>query len=125
MTRLSYILNPVEGGFTFQVVEQSPDISAFLAKQNFLSSTTGFKVSADTKPEVKITKNTIYLQGSSMADDGNIDLTKTGSNHYTKGYIEAIDTTLREFVDHVKANPVYTRASRTVSSTSAKAIVLS
>lgn len=124
MTRLSYILNPVEGGFTFQVIEQSADIDAFLANQNFLSKTTGFKVSTDAKPEIKITKNTIYLQGTSMADDGNIDMTKTGSNHYTKGYIEAIDTTLREFVDHVKNNPAYAARAGRGPTPSAKAIVL-
>ena len=102
MTKLGYVINPVNEGFTFQVTEQSAEIDAFLSKNVFMSKNTGMKVLASKKPEIKITSGEIFLRGSDMTEDGFVDKTKTGSDHYTKGFVARIDQTLSEFVDHVK-----------------------
>lgn len=100
--QLGYILNPVAEGFSFQVTKQSPEVDAFLANNVFMSKKTGMKILASKKPEIKITKNQIFLRGSDMSEDNNIDVTKTGSDHYTKGFISQVDDTISEFVDHLK-----------------------
>ncbi len=102
-TGLKYRLEKAENALVFQVLEQSPDVSAFLANGHFLSQKTGLRIAVSKYPEFKDSKNVIFLRGSDSSNDYKIDVTRFPGNMQRDNKYDLINTALKEFVDAVKA----------------------
>lgn len=100
-THLKYRLETAENALVFQVLEQSPDITAFLNKYNFRASN-GLMVSIDKYPEFKLSKNTIFLRGSDTKEAFKLDVTRFAGRVYRDGAAKMFNQALRELVDCVK-----------------------
>lgn len=103
-TGIRYKLDKSDGALIFQVLDQSPDVSAFLEALNggtFLTST-GFKIGASKYPEFKHSKNIIFLRGSDKSNDFKPDVTRFAGNMQRDNAYDLFKTTIQEFVDAVK-----------------------
>jgi len=100
-TQVSYKLDKHTNALTFQILEQSPDVTAFLANNTFLS-TTGFKVELSAKPEFKHSKNTIFLRGSDKTNDYLVDVTRFVGKMQRDNAYDLFVKTIQELVDTVK-----------------------
>jgi len=101
-TKVSYKLDKHTNALVFQVLDQSPDVTAFLANNTFLSPSTGFKVELSAKPEFKISKNTIFLRGSDKTNDFKPDVTRFVGKMQRDNAHELFIQTIQELVDTVK-----------------------
>lgn len=100
-TNLKYRLEKAENALVFQVLEQSPDITAFLQKNNFMA-TNGLKVAIDKYPEFKLSKNTIFLRGSDAKESYKLDTTRFAGRGYRDGAAQMFNEALKELVSVVK-----------------------
>lgn len=131
-TTLRYMLDPAEKALVFQVLEQSPDITAFLSKYTFMASN-GLKVASDKYPEFKHSKNTIFLRGTDTSENFKLDTTRFVGNMQRNNAAEMVHTALAEFHKAVKnstygrtygANPFYTTPKGAGNKASAAKIVV-
>ena len=100
-TNLKYRLEKAKNALVFQVLEQSPDITAFLNKYNFMASN-GLRVGIDKYPEFKASKNAIFLQGTDKSENYKLDTTRFAGQGYRDGAAAMFNQALRELVDVVK-----------------------
>ena len=102
-TGLKYRLEKAENALVFQVLEQSPDITAFLENGHFLSQKTGLRIASAKYPEFKDSKNVIFLRGSDSSNDYKIDVTRFPGNMQRDNKANLINVALEEFVNAVKS----------------------
>lgn len=100
-THLKYRLEKAENALVFQVLEQSPDVTAFLNKFNFRASN-GLTVAIDKYPEFKLSKNTIFLRGSDAKEAYKLDTTRFAGRVYRDGAANMFNEALKELVETVK-----------------------
>jgi len=100
-THLKYRLEKAEDALVFQVIDQSPDITTFLKRYNFMA-TNGLKVAIDKYPEFKLSKNTIFLRGSDAKEAFKLDTTRFAGRVYRDGAASLFNEALKELVDCVK-----------------------
>ena len=100
-TVVKYKLNKDDYALTFQVLEQSPDITAFLSAQNF-QARNGMNVGISEYPEFKQSKNTIFLRGSNKGNDFKPDVTMFVGNMQRDNQYDMVIEAIQELVDTVK-----------------------
>lgn len=98
---LKYSLEPMENGVIFTVLEQAPEVYAFLQNHNFMASN-GIRVAMAKYPEFKHSKNIIFLRGSDAGNNNKPDLTRFVGKMQRNNAIDMFDAALKEFVDVVK-----------------------
>lgn len=118
-TSLKYRLEKAQNALVFQVLEQSTDITAFLSKQNFMASN-GIRVAIDKYPELKHSKNVIFLQGSDASERFKLDTTRFPSNMERDNVAEMVHTALKELVATVKGITRYNPANYSIPAFAAK-----
>jgi hypothetical protein len=94
-------LNKDDYALTFQVIEQSPDITAFLTGQNFQAKN-GMNIGVSEYPEFKQSKNTIFLRGSNRGNDFKPDVTMFVGNMQRDNQYNMVVEAIQELVDTVK-----------------------
>jgi len=102
-TGLKYRLEKADSALVFQVLEQSADITAFLSRGHFLSQKTGFRIAIAKYPELKDSKNVIFLRGSDTSNDYKPDVTRFPGNMQRDNKADLVNTALTELVDAVKS----------------------
>jgi hypothetical protein len=86
---------------TFQVLEQSPDITAFLSQTNFQAKN-GMTIGISEYPEFKQSKNTIFLRGSNKGNDFKPDVTMFVGNMQRDNQYDMFIEAIQDLVDTVK-----------------------
>lgn len=102
-TQVRYRLEKAPNALVFQVLEQSPDVSAFLNGRNFLSKKTGLRIGTSKYPEFKHSKNFIFLRGSDKSNDFKLDVTRFVGTMQRDNAYDMVKTAIQELVDTVKA----------------------
>lgn len=105
-TSLKYRLEKAENALIFQVLEQSPDITAFLKKYNFMASN-GVRIAIDKYPEFKHSKNVIFLQGSDTTENFKLDTTRFVGKMQRDNAADMFNSALKELVAAVKGVATY------------------
>ena len=100
-TVVRYKLDKDDYALTFQVLEQSPDVTAFLNGQNFQAKN-GMNVGISEYPEFKQSKNTIFLRGSNKGNDFKPDVTMFVGNMQRDNQHDMVVEAIQELVDTVK-----------------------
>lgn len=100
-TVVKYKLNKDDHALTFQVLEQSYDITAFLSGQNFQAKN-GMNIGISEYPEFKQSKNTIFLRGSNKGNDFKPDVTMFVGNMQRDNQHTMVVEAIQELVDTVK-----------------------
>lgn len=100
-TGLKYKLEKAENALVFQVLAQSDDISAYLAKRHFMASN-GLRIATSKYPEFKQSKNVIFLQGSDSSNDYKLDVTRFVGRMQRDNAAILLNDALKEFVNYVK-----------------------
>ena len=100
-TGLKYKLEKAENALVFQVLAQSDDISAFLAKRHFMASN-GLRIATSKYPEFKHSKNVIFLQGSDSSNDYKLDVTRFVGRMQRDNAADLVNAALKELVNYVK-----------------------
>lgn len=102
-TQVIYSLEKSDHALTFQVLDQSSDITAFLKNRNFLSRKTGLRIGLSKYPEFKHSENFIFLRGSDKSNDFKLDVTRFVGNMQRDKAYEMVKVAIQELVDTVKA----------------------
>ena len=100
-TVVKYKLNKDDYALTFQVLEQSADVTAFLSSQNF-QARNGMNIGISEYPEFKQSKNTIFLRGSNKGNDFKPDVTMFTGNMQRDNQYNMVVEAIQELVDTVK-----------------------
>ncbi len=104
-TILDYSLKPMKNALGFQVHAQHPMLTEFLRNNKFRASN-GIIVDISVKPEIvesmKDGDFIIYLRGSNSKYDTKVDITRFVGSLQRDGHKGAINTALKELVQHVK-----------------------
>lgn len=100
-TVVKYSLKKDDYALTFQVLEQSPDITAFLSQNNF-QALNGMNIGISEYPEFKQSKNTIFLRGSNKGNDFKPDVTMFVGNMQRDNQYTMVVEAIQELVDTVK-----------------------
>lgn len=66
---LEFHLNQLEGAITFQIVDQSNEVTNYLKRVGTHYAPNGFKVKVDRFPEIDLDKKMIFLRGSRDSKD--------------------------------------------------------
>jgi hypothetical protein len=98
---LQYSLVPSENGVEFKVLEQAPEVYAFLQNHNFMASN-GIRVAMAKYPEFKHSKNIIFLRGSDAGNNNKPDYTRFVGSMQRNNAIAMFDAALSEFISVVK-----------------------
>jgi len=101
-TQVRYKLDKNTNALTLQILDQSPDIYAFLAQGDFQTST-GFIISMNEYPEFKISKNYIFLRGSDKSNDFKPDVTRFVGKMQRDNAYDLFIKAVQELVDAVKS----------------------
>ncbi len=101
-TQVRYKLDKEPNALVLQILDQSPDITAFLNGNTFMSPTTGLKVMTSNYPEFKHSKNVIFLRGSDKSNDFKPDVTRFVGKMQRDNAYEMVVQTIQELVDFVK-----------------------
>lgn len=102
-TQVKYRLEKAPNALVFQVLDESPDVKAFLNGRNFLSKKTGLRIAASKYPEFKHSKNVVFLRGSDTSNDYKLDVTRFVGNMQRDNAYDMIVTAIQELVDFVKS----------------------
>ncbi len=100
-TQVKYLLNKNKNALTFQVLDQSPDITAFLSQGEYKTST-GFTISLAEYPEFKHSKNYIFLRGRDKSNDFKPDVTRFVGKMQRDNAYNLFVQAIQELVDAVK-----------------------
>ncbi len=101
-TQVRYKLDKNKNALTLQVLDQSPDIYAFLAQGDFPTST-GFIISLNEYPEFKISKNYIFLRGRDKSNDFKPDVTRFVGKMQRDNAYDLFVQAVQELVNAVKS----------------------
>lgn len=108
-TLLKYSLDtPGEKSIIFQVQYQSEKVNKFFdfmerSGKDYFQTATGYKIKRGAFPEIKETKNIIYLRGYNKALDNKVDETKAWNKaYYRDAKAKAISEALAEFTNAVR-----------------------
>jgi len=83
------------------VLEQSPDVTAFLSSQNFQAKN-GMNIGISEYPEFKMSKNTIFLRGSNKGNDFKPDVTMFTGNMQRDNQYDMVVDAIQDLVNTVK-----------------------
>jgi hypothetical protein len=100
-TQVKYLLNKNKNALTLQVLDQSPDITAFLSQGDFHTST-GFIIGLSEYPEFKISKNYIFLRGTDKSNDFKPDVTRFVGRMQRDNAYDLFVKSVQELVNAVK-----------------------
>lgn len=100
-TSLKYKLEKAENALVFQVLAQSPDITAFLSRNHFMASN-GLRIAIAKYPEFKHSKNVIFLRGSDEDNNFKPDVTRFVGRMQRDNAYDMFTAAMKELVDTVK-----------------------
>ena len=100
---LSYHLTPLEGAFTFQIVQQDDRITNFIKRVGVYEAKNGWRVTIDRQPEIALQDRVIYLRGKKANKDEYVHRNmNVGSNKEVKKILSAIDSALIDLARDAK-----------------------
>ena len=100
-TKVKYRLEKADNALIFQVLEQSPDVTAFLNGNIFMAKN-GLRIGSSKYPEFKHSKNVIFLRGSISSEDFKLDATRFVGKMQRDNAYDLVTQAIQELVDAVK-----------------------
>lgn len=100
---------PHSKGFTFQVLEQSQEVTNFLLKNNSCyNAPNGWKVAISKQPEVRVDERVIFLRGTRSTRDEYIDANSyvAEGDKAVKKLIDQIEKALASMITAIKTRKV-------------------
>jgi len=100
---LKYHLDQLEEGLSFQIVEQSDEVTNYVKRVGVYTASNGYRVTIDKVPAIDPERKAIFLRGRKSHKDLTIaSVEGLNSNKEAKKMCDAIDRALQDLCTDVK-----------------------